>query len=354
MKRKIKMISIILGVMLLTSIASVYAVQAVNSIDVSYDNTTSGLSSSNVKGAIDELYKRQNDMFSKIYLLAYLRMLPNSDTVLQDDGTSDHNMRYVGANPNNWVTFNGEKWRIIGVFNESSHGQVTDLVKITKNTNDGNRAWSSTGTTDWTTSSLKDYLNGEYYSSLSENAQKMIQQVTWKIGAKPWNTSHPNKNFYDAERGTTGSLSAPTIYIWDDPGKIALPYPSDIANSTAGGSTSEYSRTNCLDAATFITNSPYWATTTPMGTCAVNSWMTQFAYADTEHVYLLTAESARSNVYILHYNWHSGIIGYSSTTTTAHAVHPTLYLRPAVVCTNCGDSAAGTETNPYTLDYSGS
>ena len=56
MKRKLKMIGIILGVMILTSIASVYAVQAVNSIDVSYDNTTSGLTSTNVKGAIDSLY----------------------------------------------------------------------------------------------------------------------------------------------------------------------------------------------------------------------------------------------------------------------------------------------------------
>ena len=56
MKRKLKMISIIFGIMILTSIASVYAVQAVNSIDVSYDNSTSGLTSTNVKGAIDEIY----------------------------------------------------------------------------------------------------------------------------------------------------------------------------------------------------------------------------------------------------------------------------------------------------------
>ena len=33
------------------------------------------------------------------------------------DGTSDNNLRYVGANPCNYVTFNGEKagWRIIGI-----------------------------------------------------------------------------------------------------------------------------------------------------------------------------------------------------------------------------------------------
>ena len=56
MKKKLRIIGVILGVTVLTSIASVYAVQSVNSNDVSYDNSTSGLSSTNVKGAIDELY----------------------------------------------------------------------------------------------------------------------------------------------------------------------------------------------------------------------------------------------------------------------------------------------------------
>ena len=42
--------------MLFTSITSVYAVLTIESNSVSYDNTTSGLSSTNVKGAIDELY----------------------------------------------------------------------------------------------------------------------------------------------------------------------------------------------------------------------------------------------------------------------------------------------------------
>ena len=32
-----------------------------------------------------------------------------------DDETSDNNLRYIGANPDNYVWFNDELWRIIGV-----------------------------------------------------------------------------------------------------------------------------------------------------------------------------------------------------------------------------------------------
>ena len=35
---------------------------------------------------------------------------------LKKDNTSDANIRYEGANPNNYVSFNDELWRIIGVF----------------------------------------------------------------------------------------------------------------------------------------------------------------------------------------------------------------------------------------------
>ena len=35
---------------------------------------------------------------------------------LKIDNTSDQNIRYYGSNPNNYVSFNNELWRIIGVF----------------------------------------------------------------------------------------------------------------------------------------------------------------------------------------------------------------------------------------------
>lgn len=39
------------------------------------------------------------------------------NTGLAYDGTVDNNLRYVGENPNNFIWFNDELWRIIGVMN---------------------------------------------------------------------------------------------------------------------------------------------------------------------------------------------------------------------------------------------
>ena len=46
------------------------------------------------------------------------------------DGTTDNNLRYVGSNPCNYVTFNGEKagWRIIGILN-TPEGQRMKLIR---------------------------------------------------------------------------------------------------------------------------------------------------------------------------------------------------------------------------------
>ena len=41
-------------------------------------------------------------------------LVDTDDSVVADD--PDHNPRYVGANPNNYVLFNNELWRIVGVF----------------------------------------------------------------------------------------------------------------------------------------------------------------------------------------------------------------------------------------------
>ena len=99
----------------------------------------------------------------------------------------DNNIRYIGANPNNYVYFNCsdynnqsdstcEKWRIIGVFKNmtKSDGTKEDLVKIVKDDSLGNISWdykkngvgTSTndyGSNDWTDSQLMMMLNPTDY-----------------------------------------------------------------------------------------------------------------------------------------------------------------------------------------------
>ena len=98
-----------------------------------------------------------------------------------DDGTTKyHDYRYVGANVNNWVSFNNDLYRIIGVFDENSHGVEGEyLVKLIMDSILGGYSWgvynsSNTSgiysgyTNDWTGKSteVKSNLNvlfNEYF-----------------------------------------------------------------------------------------------------------------------------------------------------------------------------------------------
>ena len=113
--------------------------------------------------------------------------LAATDTTNFATDDPDNNIRYIGANPNNYVYFNCsdynnqsdstcEKWRIIGVFKNmtKSDGTKEDLVKIVKDDSLGNISWdykkngvgTSTndyGSNDWTDSQLMMMLNPTDY-----------------------------------------------------------------------------------------------------------------------------------------------------------------------------------------------
>ena len=61
-------------------------------------------------------------------------VLKNVDN-LKKDNTSDQNIRYYGSDPNNYVSFNNELWRIIGVFG--------DNVKLIRSKSLGKLSWDS-------------------------------------------------------------------------------------------------------------------------------------------------------------------------------------------------------------------
>ena len=115
--------------------------------------------------------------------------LATTDTTNFATDDADNNIRYIGANPNNYVYFNCsdysnqsdstcEKWRIIGVFKNvtKSDGTKEDLVKIIKDDrlNNTTISWdykkngvgtSTTdyGSNDWTDSQLMMMLNPTDY-----------------------------------------------------------------------------------------------------------------------------------------------------------------------------------------------
>src|SRR5699024_4171853 len=110
-------------------------------------------------------------------------LLSSNPTTMNNDDP-DGNVRYMGANPNNYVSFNNELWRIIGVFDvkSSKNGESEKRLKIIRDGSIGKYAWASNRRNNWATASLNTYLNGTYLNSLTSEAQSMIGNTLWNLG----------------------------------------------------------------------------------------------------------------------------------------------------------------------------
>lgn len=163
-------IGVIVGGIIFGSIG-VYAATYFPSRDVTYDNTQSGLKSTNVQGAIDELY---NSCFPETDTPDIGGQKPEIVTDgdgLYKDEYEEGRYFYKGANPNNYITFSGETWRIISI-------EPDDTIKIIYNKLLQRYPWGSTN--DWNNSTIKNYLNSTYYNTLSDK-DKIINHK-WSIG----------------------------------------------------------------------------------------------------------------------------------------------------------------------------
>ena len=280
---------------------------------------------------------------------------------LKFDGTVDNNLRYVGADPNNYVSFNNELWRIIGVFNNIDDGTGTKetRLKIIRSEPIGKYSWdnkasgtgssdSSNGSNDWSDSALQVVLNeGAYWNrtsgecpygqngattscdftstGLTEEAKSMIGNAKWNLGGLS-SGSNISSSFYTSERGTTVYSGRPTEWI----GKIGLMYPSDYGYATSGGSTTN--RETCLNTELYNWNG------SSVSDCKNNDWL----YDSSNYQWTITPSSSYST-YVFFLNSYGDVIGYNAD--TRRAVSPALYLSSNVKISG-GD---GSEGNPYTL-----
>jgi hypothetical protein len=236
--------------------------------------------------------------------------------------------RYIGANPNNYVTFNNELWRIIGVFTvEDGNGNTEQRIKIVRNEKlSSDMAWDSNNVNEWVTATLNTYLNGDYYNGIDATSKSMIADTKYYLGGRAYDsTTHygSTPDMYDWERGTTvysgGSIS------WN--GKIALMYPSD------------YTYTYALGVDNTCYNDGY-SCVTYRGGVPTNGWI--YNTNGNSEPWLLSPDSSyKQGVFCL--------IG-SSWITSYYAViyksvRPSLYLASSVKIYS-GD---GSEQNPYQL-----
>ena len=279
-----------------------------------------------------------------------------SNEIATDD--PDSNARYIGADPNNYVQFNNELWRIIGVMNNIDDGTGTKetRLKIIRDEPIGNYSWdnkaSGTGTStseygsnDWSESALQIVLNsGAYYNrtsgecpygqygatttcdfssnGLTSEAKSMIGNAVWNLGGTASYTAALATDWYSYERGTTVYTGRPIEWI----GQIGLMYPSDYGYATSGGSS--VNRASCLAKELYNWDS--------VSDCYNNDWL-----FDRYHQWTLTPYSGYSD-YVFHVG--SNVNHYTAS-FRFNAVSPALYLSSNVRISG-GD---GSESNPFTL-----
>lgn len=235
--------------------------------------------------------------------------------------------RYIGATPNNYVTFNNELWRIIGVFTvEDENGNAERRVKIIKNEKLlDDMYWDSRNLNEWTNATLNTYLNGEYYNGIDGTSKNMISDTKYYLGGNPVYDNLNGENYYSFERGTT--VYSVRSISWN--GKISLMYPSDYSYAYALGVDND-----CYANGYNCSNS----------SGKTNSWI--YNTNSNSNQWLLSPISSGS--YLVFGINSSGFIGISATGFTGNllSVRPVLYLKSNTRI----KSGDGTSTNPYNLE----
>ena len=152
------------------------------------------------------------------------------DTTLQIGNDKDiTEYRYQGASPKNYVTFNNETWRIIGVFpTDDGTGNIENRVKLIRNESIGSKKWNTSDSDDWTTSSLKTELNTTYLNGLNDD-KNMIGDAKYYLGYG----GSTKDSYYKSERNSIKNIETNSPISWI--GKIGLMYASDYGYAITSG-----------------------------------------------------------------------------------------------------------------------
>ena len=303
-------------------------------------------------------YEVDNCPDENIFIVDHITNLYNDEETrikdgLKKDNTPDQNIRYYGSNPNNYVLFNNELWRIIGVFGNN--------VKLVRSETLGKLSWDSSessvnngyGVNEWSQADLKNYLNTMYYggdttvtcydgqnkkevtcptNKLDETSKSLIDKHTWNTGAIDYNTRTNTLAFYKDERGKqTGKIcnggagcndTVERTTEWT--GYIGLPYATDYAYASSE-SVCETNMQKQDSSNNYI--------------CKNNNWMQRSTWAWYFSPFV-DGSFAR-------YAWcvSGDGVAYGNRAANSIAVAPSIYLKSNVLI----ESGNGTSTDPYEL-----
>lgn len=305
------------------------------------------------------------------YNTSQSQLLMNDRKGSSSTGIDAGNIRYYGANPDNYVYFNCsnynnptastcELWRIIGVFDGK--------VKIMRSENIGAYSWDTTASTinggsglnDWSTSKLMMLLNSGYtylINNLSRPAslywnrtsgscynaanlgatscsftstglkndttKNMIYETRHNIGAGTTSVGIYANQLYAKERGTTVYTGRPTTWT----GKVVVPYASDYSYAV------DFNK--CSSTLYNYNNSA----------CTSNNWMYNImTKSGTKGAWTLTSQS-NGNADAVFGIYANGGVAYGQGTRGGMNILPTLYLNPDTIITK----GEGTKDKPYKI-----
>ena len=303
-------------------------------------------------------YEVDNCPDENIFIVDHITSLYNNEETrisngLKKDNTPDQNIRYYGSNPNNYVLFNNELWRIIGVFGNN--------VKLVRSESLGSLSWDSSessvnegwGVNEWSQADLKNYLNTMYYggdttvtcydgqnkkevtcptNKLDETSKSLIDKHTWNTGAIDYNTRTNTLAFYKDERGKqTGKIcnggagcndTVERTTEWT--GYIGLPYATDYAYASSE-SVCETNMQKQDSSNNYI--------------CKNNNWMQRSTWAWYFSPFV-DGSFAR-------YAWcvSGDGVAYGNRAANSIAVAPSIYLKSSVLM----KGGFGTSSEPYEL-----
>ena len=158
--------------------------------------------------------------------------------------------RFEGPDPNNYVRFNNEEWRIIGVFNVESESGPEQLIKIIR-TKSENKIWDGSGSNNWERpATLNSYLNDTYLNTIEEKDK--IASVKWNIGAS------------DYKQTTETVYTSETKAITTNKHKVGLMSASDYGYAALNNTCkrtitlSDYNGSGCSDKDWLFNKSSSW------------------------------------------------------------------------------------------------
>ena len=334
LKTDVKIINsyFLFSIVLIILISIGYSSYALFSFTKTSSNVIEGTVGKPMKADLNDLIKlTDNKNESGLYTVTHA-----ADSNLQIGNTNSiTEYRYRGANPKNYLNFNGETWRIIGVFpTDDGTGNIENRIKIIRNESIKNDKWNTSSSNIWDSSSLSTYLNDTYYNSINDVYKKMIVFSKYYLGGSG-SDSITVLNAYSYERQKSGtSYFRNGIYNWV--GKIGLMYMSDYGYAAENCESSKLSALSTCNDSNWLYN------------LKVDEWLLNQRPGWSNVVYKVsssgTVTTSDGSVCIGSGTCESSSKGVEDF---SYAIRPVLYLNSKVNIIG----GSGTSTSPYRISY---